>query len=426
LSTIQNPSKADQDTNGTKPTANPDMRRWRRSIGIRLRSVVERGKRGISGSRWDNANSKPRADSILSTGVAWTDNLSDMDITFINRSAIDYFIKSAKMAKKMPETTFPSSEEVLRKLGMVSRIGMITLAAALLFGKPNDAVDGSIVKIGVFSEEGELVREEIIDIPVIMQPDAVMEALFGKYIPDTFEYVGIRRVVVNRYPRKAIREAVVNAIVHKQYESREPILIRISKDSLEIYNPGELPSKWVAEDLMRKHHSVRRNKKMAEAFYEVGFSESWGKGIGMMCESCKENGNPPPEFTIRHGGLEVMFEANDTKHAIALRLSEQSLAAESDDDDSAVVNAPARSGVSAARSSSEQDRHLSNSEYAICKMIRENPRVTANMISSSTGLSERHIYRVIKDLSDRGIIFREGSKKKGLWKLDDETQRHLV
>ena len=410
----------------------PDRYRWRRSVKVRAISAVKRGKNIVLGGRGsdgagDNTN-KTAADElgrdpILSVGSSWTDLFTEMGMARIDKEAINYFIKSEKLAKRKPESAHSEPDAVLRRFGMLSPEGKVTLAAVLLFGKPNDTIEGSIVKIGEFSDEGELVREEIIDLPVIMQPDAVTKALFEKYIPDTFEYVDARRNVVNRYPHKAIREAVVNAIAHKKYESREPILIKVSTNNVEMYNPGDLPPKWVAEDLIKKHHSVRRNKGIAKVFHDAGFSESWGKGINMMMEACKENGNPPPEFTVRHGGLEVMFEANNTKRTQTIP-SSVPRPPDTPDTPEGVIREPTaapRPDTSSVRYEVRpRPQRLSDSESAVCKMIAENERITVSEMSTLSGLSERQIYRITKDLSERGTIIRVGSKKRGSWKLNDK------
>ena len=328
---------------------------------------------------------------------SWTDSFSDKTVSYVDKNAIDYFVRSARSSGRMAEGTDPDPDSVLKEFGMVGPDGNITLAAALLFGKPNDAVNGSIVKIGEFSDKGELLREELIDLPVIMQPDAAVKALFERYIPDTLADAGAGVNAVNKYSHKAIREAVVNAIVHKQYERREPVLISVNADSIEIYNPGQLPDGWVAEDLVTKHHSVRRNERMAEVFRQAGLLGSWGNGISMMCKESEKNGNPIPEFTVRQFGLEVMFRSNDISHV-----------PESSSSDLDALDRDAGPG---------SNSRLSVSEAMVCRLISENEGITAREMSFESGLSERHIYRITKDLSERGIIRREGSRKSGLWRL---------
>ena len=366
-------------------------------------------KRMWGGTTGDESQKKPPQ----GTG-SWTDAPSGRDISFIDPGAVEYFVKSAIMSGRMLKGTETGVEDTLERFGMMGQDGTITVAAALLFGKPNDVVDGSGIKIGEFSATGELLREELIDLPLIMQPDAVMMALVERYTPNTFEYVGARRNTVNPYPCTAIREAVVNAIVHKQYSYGEPILIKVNANYIEIYNPGELPERWVAEDLVRKHHSVRRNRRIAEVFYEAGFSESWGKGIGMMCEACKANGNPPPEFMVRHGGLEVVFGVRSAEYV--------------DDESQSDLDSPEEElsdvssyGASDCASLLFANLNLSVSEAVICRVIVKNPRITASEMSHLSGLSERQIYRITKSLTERGIIRREGSRKNGSWKFIDRV-----
>ena len=365
--------------------------------------------------------SKSQSSYDVSVESSWTDTFSNKSVDFINKEAVEYFVRSAKASGRMPDTMNPEPEAILRRFGMVSGDRKITLAAALLFGKPNDAVNGSIVKIGKFSDKGELIKEEIIDLPVIMQPDAVIKALFEKFIPAEFEFADSGSVIINKYPRRAVREAVVNAVVHKRYEYREPVLVIVGTNSIEVYNPGELPHMWTAEDLVKKHHSVRYNERMAEVFHEAGLLGSWGRGIGKMCEACRENGNPQPEFTIRHGGLEVLFSAN--KEEGAPRIGPEK------------TTGPAGSTVSEGKSAGPQQSsidfsgpfkrsdaifYLSESEKVICKMIAENARITVGEMAVRSKLSERQIYRIVKDLTEKKILERKGSRKSGVWVFCEE------
>jgi len=382
----------------------------------------EKNKRDKSVNGHKISRDAPRSALLPTASTSWTDIMSDKTSVYIDKNAIEYFVRSAKFSGRIFDGMDSDQDSILREFGMINNSGKITVAAALLFGKPNDVVNGSIVRIGEFSDSGELLREDFIELPVIMQPDAVVKTLFEKYVPDSFVYQGTKKKVINRYSQKAIREAVVNAIIHKQYERREPVLITVSPNSIEIYNPGQLPSGWVAEDLVRKHHSIRRNEGMAKVFHEAGFLGLWGRGIGTMCEACRENGNPLPEFTVLFSGLEVLFKANSISSYPDVSLSDSDscdLSSESESQQNS-------SGISAGSDVSSSpdplakprlDPHLSNSEAVICRMISEHDRITASEMSSASGLSERHIYRITKDLSERGIIVREGSRKNGSWKL---------
>ena len=106
---------------------------------------------------------------------------------------------------------------------------------------------------------------------------------------------------IERYfvPEEALREALLNALCHKQYQSGVPIQISVYEDKLYIANCGCLPENWTLENLMSKHASSPYNPNIAHVFYLAGFIESWGRGIEKICSACEKDGVPQPEYTIK-------------------------------------------------------------------------------------------------------------------------------
>lgn len=97
------------------------------------------------------------------------------------------------------------------------------------------------------------------------------------------------------YPAAAVREAVINALMHRDYfYDSSHVYMHIFSDRIEIENPGGLFRGLTVEDLGRR--SVRRNRLIAELFFRIGFIEMVGGGIGRMFSAMKENGNPSPEI----------------------------------------------------------------------------------------------------------------------------------
>ena len=94
---------------------------------------------------------------------------------------------------------------------------------------------------------------------------------------------------IERYfvPEEALREALLNALCHKQYQSGVPIQISVYEDKLYIANCGCLPENWTLENLMSKHASSPYNPNIAHVFYLAGFIESWGRGIEKICSAVK-------------------------------------------------------------------------------------------------------------------------------------------
>lgn len=97
-------------------------------------------------------------------------------------------------------------------------------------------------------------------------------------------------------PVNALREIILNAICHKSYEEFIPIQIRVYDDRIIISNTGRLPMGWTINNLVGKHTSIPYNPGIANAFFRVGFIESWGRGIEKVLAACKDYGCPKPEW----------------------------------------------------------------------------------------------------------------------------------
>jgi predicted HTH transcriptional regulator len=97
-------------------------------------------------------------------------------------------------------------------------------------------------------------------------------------------------------PRAVVSEAIVNAIVHRDYTSNGSVQIMLFKDRLEIWNPGTLPLNLTVEDLKKPHSSYPNNLLLAEPMYLAGYIERIGTGTMDMLVKCKEKGLREIEF----------------------------------------------------------------------------------------------------------------------------------
>jgi predicted HTH transcriptional regulator len=97
-------------------------------------------------------------------------------------------------------------------------------------------------------------------------------------------------------PLVAVREAVINALVHADYAQRgAPIRLSLFDDRLELENPGLLPFGLTVEDILQGVSKLR-NRVIGRVFKELGLIEQWGSGIGRMIDTCRELGLPEPSF----------------------------------------------------------------------------------------------------------------------------------
>jgi ATP-dependent DNA helicase RecG len=125
----------------------------------------------------------------------------------------------------------------------------------------------------------------------------------GRIQPGLFE-----RADEPLFPLIALREALVNAICHRDYsQAGGAVSLAIYDDRLEIWSAGTLPFGLQVMDLKRDHQSRPRNPLIAEVFYKRGLVERWGRGTQKIVELCVAAGQPEPEFVEQAGAVGVRF-----------------------------------------------------------------------------------------------------------------------
>lgn len=161
------------------------------------------------------------------------------------------------------------------------------------------------------------------------QVEKTIEILFTKYIKAIITYEGIHRVETYEYPKDAIREAILNALTHKDYSSGTPIQISVYDNKIMIWNYGQLPEDWTVEILKMKHSSIPYNPDIANAFFRAGYVESWRRGTIKIIEQCKEFSLPNPIFQNNGKDFWVIFQKDifNKESLQKLRLNERQIKA---------------------------------------------------------------------------------------------------
>jgi ATP-dependent DNA helicase RecG len=108
-------------------------------------------------------------------------------------------------------------------------------------------------------------------------------------------------------PESALREAVLNALIHKDYATGTPVQISVYADKLMVWNPGQLRSTWTVEKLKGKHASQPFNPDLAYIFFRAGEIEAWGRGIERILAACREARFPEPVIEQEATGLWIIF-----------------------------------------------------------------------------------------------------------------------
>jgi ATP-dependent DNA helicase RecG len=128
-------------------------------------------------------------------------------------------------------------------------------------------VTGAYIKVAYFKEGAHLNFQDEIHGNLFKQVKSAIDLITTKYMRALVSYEGIQRVETLPVPREALREALLNAIVHKGYESLTPIQIAIYDDKLEIWNSGSLPENWTIKNFLGKHRSCPYNPEIANVFF---------------------------------------------------------------------------------------------------------------------------------------------------------------
>lgn len=119
------------------------------------------------------------------------------------------------------------------------------------------------------------------------------------------------------FPRRICRQALANAVCHRDYGQANDIQVKILDDRIVIANPGQLPFDLTLEDLEDPGHvSHPRNRLIAQAFYDMHIIEHYGSGMRRMKKDCDENGSPYPVMKNGNGEFRITFSAR-TKESVA-------------------------------------------------------------------------------------------------------------
>lgn len=125
----------------------------------------------------------------------------------------------------------------------------------------------------------------------------------GRIVPGRLE-----RVDRPLIPPDAMREILVNALIHRDYSiAGGAVSLAVFDDRVEVWSVGKLPGGVTPEMLSREHHSVLRNPLIADVFHRAGLIEKWGRGTNRVIERCRQHGIRPPEFAEIGGATVVTF-----------------------------------------------------------------------------------------------------------------------
>jgi len=250
-----------------------------------------------------------RLKEFLLKGTNW-DGLINKDTNFdeIDGETIRLFIRKARSTGRL--TIFEENTDIktiFEHLKLSVR-GKLTNASIILFGKdPQKYFINAVSRIVRLKNQTTIVGDRLITGNLFKQVVQGEEAI-KNFINVRYEIKKLEREEVWDYPLPAIREALINALIHRDYfKFNVQTQVKIFDDYIWFYNIGGLPEGITLEDLKKPHSSVPRNPLIVHIFYLAGLIEEVGSGIGRIMDSLKLQGLPEPEFKEEMGGFSVRF-----------------------------------------------------------------------------------------------------------------------
>ena len=327
-------------------------------------------------------------------GATWDNSpMPAFTIDDVDDNVVAAFKRLATKKGRIDSNLLDEPKEVLLDRLHLVNGDYLTNAAMLLFSKdPEKYQLGAFLKIGYFENDADLLYQDEIHGSLLEQVDKAIELIYLKYMRAKISYEGIQRIERYFVPEAALREALLNAVCHKQYQSGVPIQISVYEDRLYVANVGSLPEDWTLEKLMSKHTSKPYNPNIAYVFYLAGFIESWGRGVEKICNALRAENLPMPEYTVSPGDIMIKFTGPEDR---IIKVTDK------------VTN-----GVTGEVTDNVTDR-----ERQLLQLLIEDPGYTMPQLAEKMTVSRKTVAGYLKSLKEKSVIERVGTTRSGHWEI---------
>ena len=291
-------------------------------------------------------------------------------------------------------------EDVLRNLHLLAADG-VRNAGVLLFAKdPAKFFQQAVVVCAVFQGKGKakIIDKRTVGGTLVECYTGTMVYL-GEHLNTEYVIRGGPREEILELPEEALREAILNALAHRDYRLTGAIQVHIFYDRVEMLNPGSLVSGLRIEDL--GHVSRPRNPLLFGLMDRMELVENVGSGIKRIRDAMNEYGLRPPVIRTAETWFSITFRRKGPDEAI------ESLSRKG-------IGEPVRPGSPIGSSKGSPI-----TRERIITLIAANPRITSDAIASSLRITKRAVLKQTRRLKDEGLLRRIGSPRAGYWEVRD-------
>ncbi|MBQ9279413.1 MAG: putative DNA binding domain-containing protein [Lachnospiraceae bacterium] len=371
-----------------------------------------------SGSTKQELRGQALQDFLLKKlGMTWDDMVDERaSLDDINPEAVAYFQRIAVANKRMAkEAVSDDVKVVLDNLNLINESGQIKKAALLLFGKkPEKFVSAPYFRIGRFrKDDTDLLFQDSVECDLIRMADRVVELLKSKYLISPIHYEGLQRIEDLEVPEDALREAIFNAIIHKDYSGAH-IQMKVWDDRIEIWNDGGLPYDMSIEKLLGQHSSKPRNVNIASVFYKAGFIESWGRGILKIQKGFEDAGMKAPLFEEDCGGVRVTLYRN-----VGISASNEKNVQKKQAEKASRKNKQKKQAEKTSRNG--QAAKTVENKKKILDFLRDKDESKAAEIGEHIGLSSARVRVILSELAEDGKILAKGDGKSRRYMINSKN-----
>ena len=306
----------------------------------------------------------------------WENRKSNCRIEDVDMPLLKKVIKEGNQSNHL-KYEYKSKDDALNKFGLLlNDKKTLNNAGEVLFSK-NKPV---LLKLATFASSNKktFVKLEHFEGNIFECIDKGIEYI-GSQINYRIEFEGrSSRKELPEIPLSAVREIIVNAFAHANYDSNTAFEIDVFKDRVTIYSPGHFPRGYTPEDFASgTQKPVMLNPRIVEVLFRTGRIESFGSGFERTFLECSSEG--------------VDYSYNETKSGFEF-----------------IFFRPL---------GHKNVQEMSKTEKAVLEEIRKNNYITAKLIAEQIGKSEKTVYRAIKRLKEFGYIVRIGDDYDGHWEV---------
>lgn len=317
------------------------------------------------------ASSVPATDATILKMIRDTDGDNFEELRSLNQNLDFDFLK-----KEFEDSNIKLEHSQMRTFNIIDEDGLYTNLGLLLSEQCPHTIKAAVFE----GSTKEIFKDRFEFSGSLLKQMKDVYSFLNRYNRTNSEITGLKRTDTREYPEIAIREALLNSIVHKEYSYSSSTLISVFDDKIEIVTIGGL-TKGLSEDDIMLGVSILRNRNLANIFYRLKLIEAYGTGIPKIIESYNEY-NVKPKIEI---------SSNAFKITLPNTLKEKSI--------------------------SKLEKNLSDKEYLIVNMLKENEYIKRTDIEKNLSISSSMAIKLLRNMVDNSIIEKLGKGKNVIYRL---------